>query len=103
MGLARALIGQPQLLIIDEGFNAMDADIERSLSGVICDYSRAHAVLVITHNFSSLLKSDFTYLLRDGRIAEQGTPETLLQQKSAFRRWAVVQDPSRASLCASVL
>ncbi len=84
LALARALYGRPPLLVIDEGFSAIDADLERILAGLIASWAREHAVLLITHNLESLRRTDFVYLLKDGRIAEEGRPQDLIEADGLF-------------------
>ncbi len=90
LGLARALYAEPKLLIIDEGFSAIDADLEHLLAGIITRYAREHGVLLITHNLESLRKTDYIYLLQEGRISQQGKPEGLLAEQGLFRQlWLI--------------
>jgi ATP-binding cassette, subfamily C, bacteriocin exporter len=90
LGLARALYGHPQLLIIDEGFSAIDAELEQILAPIIRNYGRTHAVLLITHNIESLLKTDYVYLLQHGRIVEEGAPEALVVNDGFFQNiWSI--------------
>jgi len=85
LGLARALFAEPALLIIDEGFSAVDVELQRALGRVIRRYSRDHAVLLITHNLETLRETDYLYLLVQGRIVEQGDPRALLQREGLFQ------------------
>jgi len=85
LGLARALFAEPALLIVDEGFSAMDVELQRALGRVIRRYSRNHAVLLITHNLETLRETDYLYLLVQGRITEQGDPCALLQREGLFQ------------------
>jgi len=90
LGLARALYGHPQLLIIDEGFSAIDAELEQILAAIIRRYGRNHGVLLITHNIETLLKTDHVYLLQHGRIVEEGAPEALLIGNGFFHKlWSI--------------
>lgn len=90
LGMARALYGNPQLLVIDEGFSAIDADLEQILAEIVRDYGRVHGVLLITHNLETLCKTDYVYFLQRGRIIEQGVPEDLLHGDGFFQQlWTI--------------
>ena len=102
LGLARALYGRPLLLIIDEGFNAIDAELELCLSQAVQRFAQEHAVLLITHNVDSLRKTDYVYLLREGNIIEEGEPNHLLGQDSFFSRLLETKHLIQLSTGASV-
>lgn len=85
LGLARALFAGPALLIIDEGFSAVDVALQRALGRVIRSYSRQHAVLLITHNLQTLRETDYLYMLVQGRIVQQGEPQALLRDPGLFK------------------
>lgn len=84
LALIRALLDKPKVLIIDEGLSGVDFEIEEMIYERIRDYSKKNAVLLITHNLANLLKTDYLYVIRDGKIYEQGTPDILLQNGSVF-------------------
>jgi len=86
LGLARALYGRPQLLVVDEGFSAIDVELEQTLAATIAAWARYHAVLLITHNLDSLRRTDFLYLLRNGRIEEEGEPAELIDAGGLFQQ-----------------
>jgi len=85
LALARALYGRPQLLVIDEGFSAIDIELEQTLAATIAAWARHHAVLLITHNLDSLRRTDYLYLLREGRIEEEGEPAELIDAGGLFQ------------------
>lgn len=84
LALIRALLFNPGALIIDEGLSGIDYEIEEKIYNKIKEYSRDHAVLLITHNLASLLKADYIYLLRDRSIYEQGNPKVLIKNGNVF-------------------
>jgi len=92
LALARALYGRPQLLIIDEGFSAIDVELEQTLSAITAAWARRHAVLLITHNLDSLRRSDYVYLLRGGRIEEEGVPEELIDAGGLFQQLVLIKN-----------
>ncbi len=85
--LARALLRQPDLLILDEATNALDAEAE----DVVLD--RLHAarggmsLLVIAHRLQTLRHADLVVALDTGRVVEAGPPAALLRGSGTFGRW----------------
>ncbi|MBN1996814.1 peptidase domain-containing ABC transporter [candidate division KSB1 bacterium] len=79
VGLARALIAQPDVLIIDEGFNAIDVQIRESIFHHLKKYARRNAVLFITHDLETILRSDYLYILGQSGIIESGDPSLLIE------------------------
>jgi ABC-type multidrug transport system fused ATPase/permease subunit len=84
LALIRALLDKPKLLVIDEGLSGADFEIEEMIYEKIREYSKENAVFLITHNLTNLAKSDYLYIMRNGRIEEEGKPEVLLKNGSSF-------------------
>ena len=86
LGLARALLRRPALLILDEATNALDADTE----AVILDRLRAlqqnMTTLVIAHRLPTVRRADLVVVLDAGRVIEIGAPAELLASAGAFNR-----------------
>ena len=83
VGLARALVGQPDILLMDEPFGALDPTIRRDLQQQVLDLVRARGItaVLVTHDPAEALRlADRIALLRDGRIIQVGTPAELLRQ-----------------------
>jgi ABC-type multidrug transport system fused ATPase/permease subunit len=91
LGLARALLQEPDVLIIDEGLNALDSEMEKTVLQMIHRYAMTHLVLISTHNLAMITGMDYVYVLKSGGILQSGTPAELLEQegyfKSAWRKW----------------
>jgi len=84
LALIRALLNKPEVLIIDEGLSGIDIELEEMIFRVVKNYSENRAVFLITHNITSLLKTDYIYILKDKGIIEQGEPEKLIENKGYF-------------------
>lgn len=74
--IARALVRNPQLLIIDEGTAALDSMTEQKIMQNL--KKRGYSLLMITHRLSTIRDSDEIIVLNNGRIHERGTHETLI-------------------------
>ncbi len=84
IGLLRALWDTPDVLLVDEGMNAVDAEISQLFSKTLRTHAGDHAVLIVSHQPRTLLTADFVYVLETGRIAEAGAPDELMGADSAF-------------------
>ena len=84
ISITRALLNNPKILIIDEGLSGIDIELEIIIFDVIKFYSKNNAVLLITHNLNSILKTDFVYVLANGTISQNGTPQELVSLDGYF-------------------
>lgn len=93
LGLLRALYDEPEILILDEGISAIDAEIESFVFEILRRYAKRNAVLVISHNLRTIFRTDFTFLLSDGTVIQSGTPTELLHKSGHFRKlWEIQQN-----------
>jgi len=84
ISIARALIKDPQIVIFDDCLSAVDARTEKEIIENLYNYLDNKTALIITHRIFSLFKFDKIIVLDDGKIAEQGTHESLLQQQGIY-------------------
>ena len=78
VSIARALYGQPQLLIFDEATSALDGASELAVQKTITDLYRQMTVVIIAHRLSTVQNCDWIYWIDNGRIHMQGKAETVL-------------------------
>jgi ATP-binding cassette subfamily B protein len=74
LGLCRALLFYPEVLIVDEGLNAMDLQLYKLSMDIIQKYKQRCAILINTHNRDTLMRADYVYLLGNGTILSKGKP-----------------------------
>lgn len=98
ISIARALVKDPGLIILDDCLNAVDARTEQEILTHLSTFLQDKTAIVITHRIFSLLQFDRIIVMDNGRIAEQGTHEELLQMQGLYadlyNRQQLEEDPS---------
>jgi ATP-binding cassette, subfamily B, multidrug efflux pump len=78
VSIARALIKEPRILILDDPLSAVDADTEEEILTALSAYYGERTVLIVSHRLSPLRGCDQILVMEEGMIAEQGSHEELL-------------------------
>jgi ATP-binding cassette subfamily B protein/subfamily B ATP-binding cassette protein MsbA len=86
IALARAILRDPEILILDEATSQIDVESERLIHEVLADFTRHRTTILITHRTSTLALADQIVVLDKGRILDSGTREQLLARCDLFRR-----------------
>ncbi|GAA2107095.1 ABC transporter ATP-binding protein [Streptomyces synnematoformans] len=86
--LARALLREPALLVLDETLSALDPTTRTTLLATLHDQARHRAVLLITHQLHLVRDADRILVLDHGRLADDGTHPELLDRCTAYRTLA---------------
>ena len=89
--LARALLLDPSVLLLDEITSAQDPESERAIQEAIWRAKSGRTVLIVTHRLSSIQGVDRVLVLGNGQIVEDGAPEDLLQSNGLFRHYYDIQ------------
>jgi ATP-binding cassette subfamily C protein len=84
LGLARALVGSPGLLILDEATSALDAETETVVTDALRHLKGKVTILMIAHRLSSVRLADEIHVLDHGAIVESGTWSELTRHESRF-------------------
>ena len=82
--LARVLMGKPKLIILDEATSALDYESESFVRETIRSLRKQTTVVIIAHRLATIRGADRALVLLDGKIAEQGTMQELLQQEESY-------------------
>lgn len=84
LSIARAFLKNAPILILDEATAFADPDNERQVQLAFENLSKDKTVIMIAHRLSTITNADHIYVLKDGRIAEFGTHETLLDENGIY-------------------
>lgn len=90
LSLARAIVKDPPVLILDEATSAVDNETEAAIQLALEEVSRDRTVLVIAHRLSTIVNADNIVVLESGSVVEQGTHSELLTLGQAYsKQWSV--------------
>ena len=84
ISIARALMKEAPILVLDDCLSAVDAKTEKQIIGNLKEFLHGKTSILITHRIFSLLNFDKIILMEEGRIIEEGRHEELLQKKGAY-------------------
>lgn len=85
ISIARALIKEPKILILDDALSAVDTKTEASILNHLKVELQKSTSLIISHRISTIKEADWILVLDDGRVIQQGVHESLLAQEGLYR------------------
>lgn len=84
LSIARVLLKDPTIFIFDEATSALDSISEQRIQEAIDPIIRSHTSILIAHRLSTILAADEILVVKDGRIVERGTHQTLVNQGGVY-------------------
>ncbi len=85
VAIARAILKDPAILVLDEATSSLDSESERLVREALEDLTRSRTTLVIAHRLRTVREADRIVVLRDGRIEESGTHDSLYAAGGYYR------------------
>ncbi len=84
ISIARAVLRDPKILILDEATAAMDTQTERQIQQSLTRLSKGRTTIMIAHRLSTLRDADFLVVIENGKMPETGTAAELIKQKGVY-------------------
>ena len=88
VSIARALLAEPRILILDDATSSVDATTESRIKDALREVMRGRTTFVIAHRLSTIALADEIAVLEGGRVVAQGTHDELLEQSELYREIA---------------
>jgi ATP-binding cassette, subfamily B, bacterial len=102
LALARAILADPRVLILDDATSAVDPTKEHEIRGALQEVMRGRTTIVIAHRPATIALADRVVLLGDGGVVAEGTHGELLMRSAAYREVLARAEPDEAVVAAEV-
>jgi ATP-binding cassette, subfamily B, bacterial len=90
LAIARAILKNPPILILDEATSAVDNETEAAIQRSLEQITRNRTTIAIAHRLSTIRNADRIYVMEQGRLVEQGRHEELLEERGIYANlWRV--------------
>jgi ABC-type multidrug transport system fused ATPase/permease subunit len=86
IAIARALVTNPDIIILDDSVSAVDSETEEKIGKAIENVLKRRTTIIITHRLNTIRSADKILVLRDGRIVAEGTHQELITRSKDYRR-----------------
>ncbi len=96
VSIARAILANPKILILDEATASVDTETEQAIQKSLSQLVKGRTTLSIAHRLSTLKDADFLVVLDEGRITEEGRQKELLEQKGTYYKLMQLQTKALA-------
>jgi len=88
IGIARALYHQPEILIFDEATSSLDGITEKMIMQAVHKFSGKKTIIMIAHRLKTVEKCDQIFFIDEGKVADQGTFQELIEKNDKFKNMA---------------
>lgn len=91
VSIARAIIRNPDILLLDDAFSAVDTETEQHILQGVLRHRKEKTTIIVSHRVSTLQKADYVIVLEKGAVLEAGTPRQLMQNGGYYAEMAELQ------------
>ena len=98
IAIARAVLCQAPILILDEATASVDVQTESYIQQAVLDLAGTHTIVAIAHRLSTIRRASIILVFEDGRIVQRGTHDELLAQPGIYREMCLVQEAELVNL-----
>jgi ATP-binding cassette subfamily B protein len=91
ISIARALLCDPKVLILDEATSSVDTESEQEIQKALVSLCKGRTTIAIAHRLSTLKNADHIHVVEEGKIIESGTHEALLELKGVYHKLVMIQ------------
>jgi ABC-type multidrug transport system fused ATPase/permease subunit len=91
LSIARALVRRPRMLLLDESTSALDVESEKKIQDALATLSGRTTIVAIAHRLNTIHRADCIFLIEEGRCAERGTHEELIERSETYRTSVIHQ------------
>ncbi len=91
LSIARALIKNPQILILDDSLSAVDGSTESNIIDHIKEFRKGKTNIIVAHRFSAIRNADQIFVLEKGTITQRGTHSELLKMEGWYKNQYIQQ------------
>ncbi|MEM2094454.1 MAG: ABC transporter ATP-binding protein [Candidatus Bathyarchaeia archaeon] len=86
LAIARVIVANPKILVLDEATSSVDTRTERRIQGALMRLMKGRTSFIIAHRLSTIRNADQVLVIREGRVVERGTHETLLKIRGFYHQ-----------------
>ena len=102
LALARALLKDPPILVLDDALSAVDTGTEQIILRALAERKGKQTTLIIAHRLSSVIDADEIFVFEQGRIVQRGNHEQLRAEQGTYRRLCEIQGALDAQIAADL-